>query len=97
MPHRLVDLQPQLGTVENNVELALWTLISTMQRHRFLGDPAGVLNQLQFLNQFISFVLPLSAKRIRIRPLLDFVSGKRVRSISGASRKLGLMDIGALG
>ena len=48
-------------------------------------------------DQFVAAILPLPAKRIRIRPLLNFTSGKRVGRISRAGRVFRLMNVGALG
>ena len=96
MPDRFVNLQPQLRAIENDVELAFRTLIGMMQRHRLFGDPPGVFEQLQFIDQLISLVLPLPAIRIRIRPLLNLISRKRVRRIARAGRVLRLMNVRAL-
>ena len=84
MPDGFVDLQPELRAIENDVEHAFGTLVGVMQSHGFFGDAAGILDEVQFINQFVSFVLPLSAERIRIRPLLNFISRERVGSIARA-------------
>ncbi len=84
MPHRLMNLQPQLRAVEDDVVLALRSLIRLEQRDGFFAYPTRIFQQLQLADQFVSFVLPLPAIRIGIRPLLDFVSGKRMRRITRA-------------
>ena len=96
MSHRLVNLQPELRAVENDVEFPFRTLIGMMQCDCLFGNAPRVLHQFQFLDQFISFVLPLSAIRVGIRPLLYLAPGKRIGRVSRARRKLGLMNVGAL-
>ena len=68
-----------------------------MQSPRLFAHPARILDQLHFLDQFVPTVLPLPPKRVRIRPLLNFIPGKRVCRISRAGRVFRLMDVGALG
>ena len=97
MPDRLVDLQAQLRTVEDDVEHALGTFIGCQQRDRFFAHPAGVFHQLQFFDQFVSFVLPLSAVRIGIRPLLNFASRKSVGRVAGPGGVFRLMNVRAFG
>ena len=84
MSDRLVDLQTQLRAIENNGERTFRTLIGLVQRDCFFGDAPRVLDQFQFFDQFVAFVLPLSAKRIRIRTLHDVGAGKGVRGVPGA-------------
>src|SRR5580700_10260361 len=96
MPDRFVDLQSKLRTIENNVERAFGALLSFMQRNRLFRDAARVLNQPQLVDQLVAFVLPLSTEGIRIRPLLNLVVRKRIRSIARACGILCLMDVGSL-
>ena len=48
MPHRLVNLQPELRAIENDGEHAFRTPIGLEQRHSFLAYAARVLHQFQF-------------------------------------------------
>src|SRR5215467_6548385 len=93
MADRFMNLESQLGTLENAVEHTLRTLIGAVQGHRLFADPARVLDQLQLINQLISLVLPLPAKRIGIRPLLNLAAGKSVGHVTGAGSVLRLVDI----
>ena len=67
MPDGFVNLQSKLRAIENDVECAFWTLIRMMQSDGLFRNAAGVLDQFQFFDQLVAFVLPLSAIRIRIR------------------------------
>ena len=64
-----------------------------MQRYHLFADAPRIFHQLQFINQLISFVLPLAAKGIRIRPLLNFASRERIGHVSGAGRDFRLMNL----
>src|SRR5262249_43363569 len=97
VPDGFVNLQPELRAFEDNVESSLRTLVCLVQGYRFLADAPRILYQLQLINQLIALVLPLSAKRIRIRTLLDLAPRKRVGDISGPGRKLRLMNFRAFG
>src|SRR5580658_6057674 len=96
MPDRFMNLQPQLRAVENDVERAFGALFSSMQRNSFFRDAARVLDQLQLIYQLIAPVLPLSAVRIGIRPFLNLVVRKHIRSVARACRILRLMNISSL-
>src|SRR5262250_1544418 len=82
MADRFVNLKPKLRAIENNGEHSFRTLIRFEQRDGFFPHAAGILNQLQLLNEFVSFVLPLPTVRIRIRPLLNLAACKRVRRVT---------------
>src|SRR6185369_16562741 len=47
------------------------------------------------MDQFVAFVLPLSAVGTRIRTLLDVASSKRIRGVARTGRVLCLVDIGS--
>src|ERR1700727_3855437 len=96
MPNRFVNLQSELRTIKNDVERAGRSLIRMMQRDRLFGDAPRVLDQLQFFDQFIAFILPLPAIRIWIRTLLNLVSRERVCGITRARGIFGLMNVGSL-
>ena len=85
MSDRFVNLQSELRALKNNVEHTLGTLISAVQGYRFFADPAGILDQLQFLNQLVALVLPLSPEGGWIGPLLDFASSEGVCNVSCTS------------
>src|SRR5258708_40093764 len=53
----------------------------------------GVRNQIPLFIQCVAFFLPLPAIRIRIRPFLNLVAGKRIRGVARARGILGLMDV----
>jgi len=61
-----MNLQAELRTVEDDVKFSFWTLIGFVQRNGLFRDAPGVFYHLQFVNQLVSFVLPLAAIRIRI-------------------------------
>ncbi len=90
-----MDLQTELRTVEDNVEYALRAFVGSQQRDCFFAHPARVFDQLQLVDQFVSFVLPLPAVGIGIRSLLNFASGERVRGVAGSRGVFRLMDVGA--
>src|SRR5207237_8696972 len=73
----------------------LGTLVGLMQSYGFLSYAPRVLHQLQFVDQFITFVLPLAAVRSGVGALLDVVAREGKRGIACASRVLGLVDVGA--
>jgi hypothetical protein len=61
------------------------------------SSPCGAhFHQFELVNEFVALVLPLTAERIWVRPLLDFASGKGIRHVSPTSRDLRLMNVGAL-
>src|SRR5580704_783390 len=93
MPDGFVDLQSQLRAVKDDVERTLGALVGMMQSNRLFGDAAGVLDKLQFLDQFVALVLPLSAERVWIRPLLNLVSRKRICGVACTRGILCLMDV----
>ena len=95
MADRFVNLQAELRAVENDVERAFGALVGLVQGDGFLANAAGIFHELQFLDQFVAFVLPLPAEGIGIGALLNFVAGKGVGGISCAGRVLGLMNVGA--
>ncbi len=97
MSNRFVDLQSELRRIENDVVIALRTLIGFVQGDGFFRDASSVLQQLQFFDQFVAFVLPLTAERVRIRALHDLASGERVRGVTGADSRLHLVDVRAVG
>src|SRR5450755_2861645 len=97
MPDRFVNLQSQLRAVENNVENALWALIRAVQCDRLFSNPAGVFQQLEFVDEFISFVLPLASKRIRIGALLNLGSRESIGNVASAGHVLSLMNVRAFG
>ena len=72
-------------------------LIGLQQCDSFFAHPAGIFHQLQFFDQFISFILPLPSVGIGIRPLLNFASGKGMRGIAGSGGVFRLMNVGAFG
>ena len=92
-----MNLEPKLRTVEDNREHAFRTLLRLVQCYCFFADAPGVLQQLEFVNQLVALVLPLSAVRSGVGPLLDIVSREGVSGVTGAGRVLGLMDVRALG
>src|SRR5712691_2713232 len=96
MADRFVDLQSKLRAVKDDVKRPFRTLVRMMQSNRFLRDAPGVLYQLQFFDQLVAFVLPLSAIRIRIRTFLNLIPGESVCCIASARGVLGLMDVGSL-
>src|ERR1035438_9893315 len=96
MSDGFVNLQSELRAVENDVECAFGTLVGMMECYCFFRYAAGILQQLQFFDQLVPFVLPLSAIRIRIRPFLNLVAGKRICSVARTGGILGLMDVAAL-
>ncbi len=54
------------------------------------------IQQLELLDQFVSFVLKLPAERVGIRALHDLVSAKGIGREAGAGHGARLMDRGAL-
>src|SRR5438105_15494492 len=96
MSHRLVNLQPKLRTVENDVEFPFWTLISLMKGYGLLGNAPGVFYKLQFFDQLISLVLPLPTVGCRVRPLLNFIPGEHISCVARAGREFALMNVRAL-
>src|SRR6266851_3223149 len=95
MSDRFVNLQSQLRAVENNVEYALGTLVRAVQRDCLFADSACVLEQLEFVDELVSFVLPLAAERVRIRPLLNLAACERVGNVSRSGHVLCLMNVRA--
>src|SRR4029077_10986789 len=73
------------------------TLVGFVEGDRFLGDPAGVFQQLEFVNQLVTFVLRVSAEGVWIRALHDLSSSESVSGVTGAGGKLGLVNAGAFG
>ena len=73
---------------------ALGTLLGGMQRHGLLGDFSSMLQQLQLLDQLVSFVLELSAIGVGIGALLDFRSLERHGRHSPRPRCNRLVDVG---
>src|SRR3954471_3242504 len=67
-----------------------------MQRDSFLADATRVLQQLQFVDQLITFVLVLPAERIGIRAFLYLGAFEGIRGVSGAGGVAKLMDLSAL-
>src|SRR5437763_10414939 len=66
-----------------------------MQRHRLFANAARVLDQLEFINQLITFILVLPTKGVGERPLLDLCALERMGSESRAGDKPGLMNVRA--
>src|SRR5581483_12135637 len=95
MSNRLVNLQRQLRALEDDVERALRTLLRLVQRYTFLGDAACILQQLELVDQFVAFVLPLSTERTGIGTLLNIAPGKGICGVTSSRRVLGLVDIAA--
>src|SRR5437762_666554 len=95
MPDRFVNLQPKLRTLQNYVEGSFGTLRGRVQRHRLFPNAPRILDQPELVNQFVTFVLPLAAKGIRIRSLLNFAPRERIRDVSGAGRDFRLMNLRA--
>ena len=93
MADGFVNLQSQLRTIKDDIEPAFGTLIGVMQCNGFFRDATSVLQQLQFFDQFVSFILPLPAVRIRIRTFLNFISRESVSGVSRAGRIFRLMDV----
>src|SRR5579883_1748702 len=92
MADRLVNLQADLGAVENQVEDAFGTLIGRMERDGLFGDPRRVFQEAQFVYQFVSLQLVLPAEGIGVRPLLNFTVLVTQGRKSGAGRVAGLVD-----
>src|SRR5438128_10736161 len=92
-----MNLQPELRALENNVKNAFWTLIGAVQSHCFFTNATGVSQKFELLDQLIAFVLPLPAKRIRVRAFLDFISRECVGHKSSTGGEFRLMNVGALG
>src|SRR6202453_2690036 len=97
MPNRFMDLQSKLRTIQNQIESALRTLICLVQRDSLFGNLASILDEIRLFNELISFVLPLSAERIRIRTLLDLIAVECVRSCFHARGIVCLMNFAILG
>ena len=76
MADRFVNLQAQLRAIENDRALPLGALGGRMQRNRFFGDALRMGHQVERFDQFVAAQHVLSAKTVRIRALLDFVSGE---------------------
>ena len=93
MADGFVNLQSQLRTIKDDIEPAFGALIGVMQCNGFFRDATSVLQQLQFFDQFVSFILPLPAVRIRIRTFLNFISRESVSGVSRAGRIFRLMDV----
>src|ERR1039458_3314421 len=96
MTDGLVDLQRELRRVENDIELAFWTLRSRVQRDRLLGNFAGMFQQPQLLDQFIASALKLPAIRVGIRALLDLRPLERIRCVTRPESDCGLVYLGTL-
>ena len=97
MADGFVDLQPELGAVEDQVELALRALIGGVQRHGLFGDARRVLQQAQLVDQLVAFQLVLAAEGVRVRALLDFVVLVAEGREAGAGEVAGLVDDAAEG
>ncbi len=95
MAHRLVNLQAQLRAVKDDVKYPLRPLVGFQQRHRLFAHAPRILQQLQFVDQFVSLVLPLPSEGVGIRPFLDLAPRKRMRRVADAGRVFGLMNVGA--
>jgi hypothetical protein len=95
MADGFVNLQSELRAIKNDIERPFRALVRMMQRNRFFRDAARVLNQFQFLDQFVALILPLSSKRIRIGAFLNFVSGECVGGVARTCGILGLMNVAA--
>ena len=97
MPDGFVNLQAQLRSIQNDCGRAFRALVRMMQRDGLFRHAPRILHQFHFFDQFIAAVLPLPAKRVRIRPLLNLRTGKRIRRIARAGRIFCLMNVSALG
>src|SRR5882762_7757812 len=90
--NRLVNLQAELRTVENQIELALGTLVGPVQSDGLFGDARGVFQKLQFVHQLVAFQLMLSAEGVRIGTLLNLAVTKAERGETGATCVTRLID-----
>src|SRR5207248_7637324 len=91
MPDRLVDLQPDLAAIQNQIEASLRALIRRVQRHRLVRYSRRMIEQGQFVDQFIALQLVLSAERIWIRAFLDLIFAEAVDFKSSAAEGSGLV------
>ena len=71
-----MNLQTDLGAVQNNVLFARWALVAGVQSGGLLGNAGSVSQQVQFLHQLVAFGLVLPSERVGIGATLDFVPGK---------------------
>ena len=74
------------------VFVALGTLRRRVQRDGFFGDAQRVAHQIERFDQFVAGEHVLAAEAIRIRALLNFVSGKRRGHDSRAGLHFDLMN-----
>ena len=88
-----MNLQAKLRALQDDRERTFRTLVRLMQRYRFLADPSRVLYQLKFLDQLVTFVLPLPTIRSWVRAFLDLRPGERVRSVARAGGIFRLTNI----
>src|SRR5581483_9254345 len=72
MAHGFMDLEPELGAIQDEVEFALGALGGGMQRNGFFRDASDISHQVPFLDQFVTFELVLPTERVRIGAALDF-------------------------
>ena len=77
---------------EQDIFDASRALGSLVERHRLLSDQGRVPEQVELVNELISFQLILPAERVGIGTSLDFVIGKRGRGETGAGLRLNLPD-----
>src|SRR5579862_609046 len=92
VPDGFVDLQAELRTIQDEVEIALGALIGAVQRHGLLRDARGILHQVPLFHQFVALELMLAAERIRVRAFLDLAVFVGQRRVAHAAHVAGLID-----
>jgi hypothetical protein len=86
---RLVNLQAQLGAVEDQVKFALGTLVGLMQSYGLFGNARRALQKTQLVYQFIALQLELAPEGIGEGALLKIavlVAGGRETRAREAAR-----------
>src|SRR5579883_3031599 len=92
VPDRFVNLQPELRAVEDQVELALRTLIRGVQRDGLVSDARSIFEQMQLVDQLIALELVLAAEGVGIAAPLDLPFLVAERGKTRAGRIPGLVD-----
>src|SRR3989338_3037619 len=93
MADGLVDLQAELGALEEDGAVPFRALGRLVQRYGFLAHAPGVLDELQALDELVARRGVLPAEGVRVAALLDFILGKRSGDQARAGVNLGLVDL----
>src|SRR4029077_8954725 len=95
MADGFVNLQAELAAFKNDGARALGTLRGLMQSDRFLGNRAGVADEVHGFDGLVALEGVLAAEAIRVGALLDFVVGKAGGDDAGAGLNFSRVNAGA--